>query len=69
MREFINERNSVIHGYWDSSVEGTMRTDRWAEYGTNLLEKLILRFFRYEGTYYDRISHDTERFEHEEPDW
>ncbi len=69
LREFINERNSVIHGYWDSSAEGTMRTDRWAEYGTNLLEKLILRFFRYEGTYYDRISHDTERFEHEEPDW
>lgn len=69
LRDFINERNSVIHGSWDSSAEGTMRTDSWAEYGTNLLEKLILRFFQYEGDYYDRISSNTERFEHEEPDW
>ena len=69
LRDFINERNSVIHGSWDSSAEGTMRTDRWAEYGTNLLEKLILRFFRYEGDYYDRISSNIERFEHKEPDW
>ena len=69
---FIAERNAVTHGYWDPSPEGAMRAHRLAEYGTNLLEKLILRFFRYEGPYYDRTSNEPnsiEQFDHQDPNW
>lgn len=69
---FIAERNAVTHGYWDPSPEGAMRAHHLAEYGTNLLEKLILRFFRYEGPYYDRTSNkpnSIEQFDHQDPNW
>lgn len=69
LRTFIGERNAVVHGYWDSSAEGTMEAHRLAEYGTNLLEKLILRFFRYDGPYYDRVTGGIEPFEHHDPNW
>ena len=69
LRTFIAERNAVVHGYWDPSPEGAMGAHRLAEYGTNLLEKLILRFFRYDGPYYDRTSGGIEPFEHQDPSW
>jgi hypothetical protein len=69
LRTFIEERNAVVHGYWDSSAEGAMRMHSLAEYGTNLLEKLILRFFRYEGPYYDRTINSIEQFDHKDPTW
>ncbi len=59
---FINERNSVIHGYWDSGREGTVETDRQARYGLNLLEKLILRLLEYEGRYLNRTNNQLEHF-------
>ncbi len=46
-----------------------MRAHYLAEYGTNLLEKLILRFFRYDGPYYDRTTGRIEPFEHQDPNW
>ena len=69
LKVFIDERNAVIHGYWDANPEGAMRAHRLAEYGTNLLEKLILRFFRYDGPYYDRTTGGIEPFEHQDPNW
>ena len=69
LRTFIGERNAVVHGYWDSSPEGAMDAHRLAEYGTNLLEKLILRFFRYDGPYYDRTTGQIKPFEHQDPNW
>lgn len=69
LKTFIDERNAVIHGYWDPSPAGTMDAHRLAEYGTNLLEKLILRFFRYDGPYYNRTTGEIETFEHRDPSW
>lgn len=69
LRTFIDERNAVIHGYWDANPEGVMRAHYLAEYGTGLLEKLILRFFRYDGPYYDRTTGEIEFFEHRDPNW
>lgn len=69
LKIFIDERNAVVHGYWDPSPEGAMRAHYLAEYGTNLLEKLILRFFRYDGPYYDRTTGRIEPFEHQDPNW
>ncbi len=69
LKTFIAERNAVVHGYWDPSPEGAMRAHHLAEYGTNLLEKLILRFFRYDGPYYDRTTGEIEQFEHKDPNW
>ena len=66
---FIDERNAVVHGYWDPSPEGAMRRDSLAEYGTSLLEKLILRFFGYDGHYYDRTTGQIAQFEHQDPNW
>ena len=66
---FIDERNAVVHGYWDPSPEGAMRRDSLAEYGTSLLEKLILRFFGYHGHYYDRTTGQIAQFEHQDPNW
>ncbi len=66
---FISERNAVVHGYWDSNPEGATRAHRLAEYGTNLLEKLIPRFFRYDGPYYDRTTSGIVPFKHRDPDW
>jgi hypothetical protein len=53
---FIRERDTVIHGSWDSGRGGTLKTYRLAEYGLNLLEMLLLRLFEYEGKYYNRTS-------------
>ncbi len=69
LRTFIRERNAVVHGYWDSNPAGAMDAHHLAEYGTNLLEKLILRFFRYDGPYYDRTTGGIMPFEHEDPNW
>jgi hypothetical protein len=69
LNTFVAYRNAVVHGYWDPRPEGAMRAHRLAEYGINLLEKLILRFFRYEGPYYDRTIGEIERFWHEDPNW
>lgn len=69
LKTFINERNAVVHGNWDPSPEGAMSTHYLAEYGTNLLEKLVLRFFSYDGPYYDRTSGEIEQFEHKDPNW
>ena len=46
-----------------------MRAYQVTEYGTNLLEKLILRLFRYEGPYLDRTTGEQVPFEHQDPDW
>jgi hypothetical protein len=69
LNDFIRERDSIIHGVWDASLEGSMQTNYWAEYGLNLLERLVLRFFRYEGLYWDRVTEDIQHFEHREPTW
>ena len=57
--EFIAERNKVIHGNYDASAEGAWKNIRLARYGSNLLEKLMLRLLRYEGEYYDRTNDET----------
>ena len=31
LRKFINERDTVLHGAWNSGLEGTLRTHRLAE--------------------------------------
>jgi hypothetical protein len=67
LRTFIGYRNEVVHGYWDPSPEGAMRAHRLADYGTNLLEKLILRLFGYDGPYYDRTTGGIAQFEHRDP--
>jgi hypothetical protein len=69
LRTFIGYRNEVVHGYWDPGPEGAMRAHRLADYGTNLLEKLILRFFGYDGPYYDRTTGGIAQFEHRDPYW
>ncbi len=69
LRDFIRQRDLVTHGSWDPSREGTMETYRWAEYGTNLIERLVLRFFGYEGNYYDRTTGKPEYFAHREASW
>src|SRR5829696_6264665 len=66
---FIRERDNIIHGTWDASRDNSMKTYYWAEYGLNLLERLILRFFWYEGQYWDRVTGNIEYFEHREPNW
>jgi hypothetical protein len=66
---FIRERDNIIHGTWDASRDNSMRTYYWAEYGLNLLERLMLRFFGYEGYYWDRVTGSIEHFEHREPNW
>jgi hypothetical protein len=69
LNDFIRQRDSIIHGIWDASLEGSMQTSYWAEYGLSLLERLVLRFFRYEGLYWDRVTEDIQHFEHREPTW
>jgi len=69
LRSFIHERDNIIHGTWDASLDRSMQTYHWAEYGLNLLERLMLRFFGYEGQYWDRVTRSIERFEHREPNW
>ncbi len=69
LKTFIDERNAVVHGYWNPSPENALPSHRLAEYGTNLLEKLILRFFRYDGPYYDRTIGEATPFEHKDPGW
>ncbi|MDP9478157.1 MAG: hypothetical protein M3R38_21165 [Actinomycetota bacterium] len=69
LKTFIDERNAVVHGYWNPSPENALPSHRLAEYGTNLLEKLILRFFRYDGPYYDRTIGEAAPFEHKDPGW
>jgi hypothetical protein len=69
LRDFINERNAVIHGSWDPSARGTRQTYQFAEYGMHLLEMLTLRFFGYDGEYYDRTSGEVAQFDHAEPEW
>jgi hypothetical protein len=59
---FITERDKVMHGSWDSGREGTLNTYRLAEYGLNLLEKLLLRLLGYEGKYHNRVNVSTEDF-------
>jgi hypothetical protein len=66
---FIRERDNIIHGTWDASRDNSMKTYYWAEYDLNLLEWLILRFFWYEGQYWDRVTGNIEHFEHREPNW
>jgi hypothetical protein len=53
---FIRERDNIIHGTWDASRDASIQTYYWAEYGLNLLERLMLRFFGYEGQYWDRVT-------------
>jgi hypothetical protein len=69
LNAFIRERDSIIHGNWDASLGGSMQTHYWAEYGLNLLERLMLRFFGYEGQYWDRVTRGKVHFEHREPNW
>jgi hypothetical protein len=69
LRRFIQERNQVIHGRWNADREGAMATFWWSEYGLNLLERLILRFFGYEGPYWNRVKGSAEGFEHRDPKW
>jgi hypothetical protein len=59
---FINERNSVVHGYWDSGREGTLETERQARFGLHLLEKLILKLFGHEGKYLNRMRNEYQHF-------
>jgi len=69
LNDFIRERDSIIYGNWDASLDGSMQTYYWAEYGLSLLERLVLRFFGYEGPYWDRVTEDIQHFEHREPTW
>jgi hypothetical protein len=66
---FIHERDNVILGNWDPSREGTRRIYYWSEYGLNLLERLIFRFFGYQGQYWDRVMETAVYFEHRDPNW
>jgi hypothetical protein len=66
---FIRERDNIIHGTWDASRDASIQTYYWAEYGLNLLERLMLRFFGYEGQYWDRVTKSFQRFEHRDPTW
>jgi hypothetical protein len=66
---FIKERDNIIHGTWDASPDASIRTYYWARYGLNLLERLMLRFFGYDGRYWDRVTDSIEHFEHREPNW
>lgn len=67
--KFIAERNKVIHGSWDSKLEGSLRTYRLAEYGLNLLEMLLLRLFGYQGEYRNRATASKEEFLFKDVDW
>jgi hypothetical protein len=69
LRGFIRERDNIIHGTLDASRDSSMRTYFWAAYGLNLLERLMLRFFGYEGQYWNRVTESLEHFEHREPNW
>jgi hypothetical protein len=69
LSDFIRERDNIIHGTWDASRDNSMKTIYWAKYGLNLLERLMLRFFGYEGYYWDRVTGRIEHFEHREPNW
>jgi hypothetical protein len=69
LSDFIRERDNIIHGTWDASRDSSMRTYFWAAYGLNLLERLMLRFFGYEGQYWNRVTESLEHFEHREPNW
>jgi hypothetical protein len=66
---FIRERDNIIHGTWDASRDASIQTYYWAEYGLNLLERLMLRSFGYEGQYWDRVTKSFQRFEHRDPTW
>jgi hypothetical protein len=69
LKQFIDERDKIIHGTWPSDRKGEINTYFCAQYGLNLLEKLILRFFSYEGEYYDRVSCKQEWFSKGNPIW
>ena len=69
LKEFIRERDLTIHGGWDASRQGGMDSYRWSEYGINLIERLVLRFFIYEGDYYARTTAKIEYFAHRDPNW
>ena len=69
LKAFIGERDRTIHGGWDASRPGGMESYRWAQYGINLIERLVLRFLAYEGDYYNRTTGEIEHFAHQEPDW
>lgn len=69
LKEFVQERDRTIHGGWDASRAGGMKSHHWSEYGINLIERLVLRFFAYEGEYYNRTTAEVEHFAHRDPDW
>ncbi|MBA3610172.1 MAG: hypothetical protein H0W54_01950 [Rubrobacter sp.] len=66
---FIEERDKVIHGSWDSGLEGSLRTHRLAQYGLNLLEMLLLRLLGYQGEYRNRATASKEVFLFKDIDW
>lgn len=69
VKEYITERDAVLHGSWVSDVEGGIRTFFLAEYGLGLLERLVLRFFGYEGLFYDRVQGNDGHLAKGEPTW
>jgi hypothetical protein len=60
--EFIEQRDTVLHGSWDSGPGGTLETYRLAQYSLNLLEMLLLRLFEYEGKHFNRVDLSTQDF-------
>ena len=69
LKKYVDERNAVLHGTWVSDVEGGTNTFLVAEYGLGLLERLVLRFFGYEGLFYDRAQGNDRHLAKGKPDW
>lgn len=67
--EYIKHRNFVLHGTWDSDVKGGTDTFMIAEYGLELLERLVVRFFGYEGPFYERTRGADGYLARGEPNW
>ncbi len=69
LKEYIKHRNFVLHGTWDSDVKGGTDTFLVAEYGLELLERLVVRFFGYEGPFYERTRGADGYLAKGEPNW
>ena len=69
LKKYVDERNAVLHGTWVSDVEGGTNTFLVAEYGLGLLERIVLRFFGYEGLFYDRAQGNDRHLAKGKPDW
>lgn len=56
LSRWVQQRDEVTHGAWDSSRRGTLDTYWISRYGISLLEKFIMKSLGYKGKYFDRSS-------------